>query len=47
MNEKLLDPETKTWVQAYCDGINAYVKHSKILPFEFYLTWTEWEEWKP
>ena len=32
-------------VQAYADGINAYAKNTKMLPFEFYLLWKDWDDW--
>ncbi len=45
MNAKLVDLETRVYLQAYADGINAYAKNVKLLPFEFYLFWIEWEDW--
>lgn len=47
MNAKLLDEETRSFVQAYCDGVNTYARQSRILPFEFYLSWSGWEDWTP
>jgi len=32
-------------VQAYANGINAYANSVKMLPFEFYLFWLNWEDW--
>ena len=45
MNAKLLDPESRAYLQAYADGINDYAKSLKLLPFQFYLTWAPWEDW--
>lgn len=39
------DNTTKKLVQAYADGINAYANSVKMLPFEFYLFWINWENW--
>lgn len=33
-------------MQAFCDGINAYAKNVRMLPFEFYLTFSKWEDWQ-
>lgn len=40
-----MDKDTKRIVQSYCDGINDYVKSTFVLPLEFYVFWTNWEEW--
>lgn len=32
-------------LQAYADGINNYARTVKMLPFEFYLFWINWEDW--
>ena len=40
-----MDEDTKRIVQSYCDGINDYVKSTFVLPLEFYVFWTNWEEW--
>jgi penicillin amidase len=45
MNAKLLDSESRAYLQAYADGINDYAKSLKLLPFQFYLTWAPWEDW--
>jgi penicillin amidase len=42
MNKKETDPETLKLLQAYADGINAYARSVKMLPFEFYLLWLDW-----
>ena len=46
MNRNHTDPETMKLLQAYADGINAYARSVKMLPFEFYLLWVNWEEWQ-
>jgi len=38
-----LDPETKALFQAYIDGFNEYVETLKVLPLEFWITWTTFE----
>jgi penicillin amidase len=38
--------EQRETMQAYADGINAYVAQSTILPMEFWLTRTTFEPWK-
>lgn len=45
MNTELLPEKIKKWLQAYVDGINSYAKIQNYLPLEFYLTWSEWEDW--
>ena len=45
MNAKILDPETRSFLEAFSNGINDYARNARLLPLEFYLTWTEWEEW--
>ena len=37
-----MDEQTLKYLQIYVDGINAYAKSIKMLPFEFYLFWLEW-----
>jgi acyl-homoserine lactone acylase PvdQ len=32
-NEKGIDEETRKYAQAYCDGINDFVKNTNFLPF--------------
>lgn len=45
VNKEHLDSQTRTLIQAYADGINSYAKTVKMLPFEFYLFWLNWEDW--
>jgi penicillin amidase len=47
--ECMKDPQTKTILQAYADGINAYVHNlpAKYYPIEFKLLDYAPEEWKP
>ena len=33
-------------MNAFCDGVNDYVKQMKVLPLEFWLTWQSFDEWK-
>ena len=39
--------ENFTWLQAYCAGINAYIRTAKRLPLEFSVLNYEPEPWKP
>jgi penicillin G amidase len=39
------DAQTLKLLHAYADGINAYARSVKMLPFEFYLFWLPWEDW--
>lgn len=41
-----LQPETRQILRAYCDGINAWVKHIGILPPEFVLLGFSPQEWQ-
>lgn len=34
-------------LEVYAQGINDFVKNMKVYPWEFYLTWTEFEPWTP
>jgi protein-S-isoprenylcysteine O-methyltransferase Ste14 len=42
INAGLISGEERDLMQAYCDGINDYAKNTRMLPFEFYLTFTKW-----
>ena len=41
-----MDEETRSYLQAYADGINAYAHSTSVLPLEFYLLWVTWEDWQ-
>ena len=41
------DKETKQLLQAYADGVNAFVKYSLTLPLEFQLAGADFEPWEP
>ncbi|MHB1415572.1 MAG: penicillin acylase family protein [Chloroflexota bacterium] len=46
--EQALDGETRAILQAYADGVNAYVAHlSGVLPLEFTLLRVDFEPWRP
>lgn len=45
-NAKGIGKEEREWAQAYADGINDYAKSINFLPFEFYLTFSTWEDWR-
>jgi len=38
------DPETVELYQAFADGVNDYVENARILPVEFWITWTKFEK---
>jgi len=38
------DPDTVELYQAFADGVNDYVENARILPVEFWLTWTKFEK---
>jgi len=42
-----LQPETKAAVQAYTDGINAYLESDPHLPFEFIILGYKPNPWRP
>ncbi len=42
-----LDDRTKKMIEAYCAGINAYIRSKKILSFEFFMIRHRPEVWKP
>lgn len=43
---KHISAEELAAMQAYADGVNAYVAQATILPLEFWLTGTSFEPWK-
>ena len=49
MSLNLLSKENKACLQAFADGVNAYVQESPLLPREFYThaIGTTFEPWKP
>jgi acyl-homoserine lactone acylase PvdQ len=47
MNAQNMDPQTRSYVESYVQGINDYAKSIKIWPIEFYLFWTSWENFTP
>jgi len=44
--KKHMKTEEMEIMQAYADGVNAYVAQATILPLEFWLTGTSFEPWK-
>ncbi|HEY7851096.1 MAG TPA: penicillin acylase family protein, partial [Ktedonobacterales bacterium] len=43
-----LDPSVRTELQAYCDGVNAFVAtHPHTLPLEFTILGVNWQPWTP
>jgi len=40
---EIIDNDSKELFQAFADGVNDYVSSSKILPLEFWLTWSSFE----
>ena len=42
-----LSKEELANLQSYVDGINAYVKRSSMLPWEYILLWFRFEPWQP
>lgn len=44
---KSLSDEERAALQAYADGVNAFVHDARILPPEFQLLWTGFEPWHP
>ncbi len=43
-----LDPSVRTELQAYCDGVNAFVAtHPHSLPLEFTVLGVKWQPWTP
>ena len=46
MNLEHMDEETRSYLQAYADGVNAYAHGAQVLPLEFYLLWLTWEDWQ-
>jgi len=44
---KLVQPGVLKLLKAYADGVNAYVAQMKILPLEFLLTGSKFEQWEP
>ncbi|MBA3530479.1 MAG: penicillin acylase family protein, partial [Ardenticatenales bacterium] len=42
-----LSSESKAYLQAYTDGVNAYMATNPTLPLEYQLLQVEWEPWEP
>ena len=42
-----MKPSTLIELQKYADGINSYVRKQHVLPCEYFLTWSYFEDWKP
>ena len=48
LEEAALSPEVRRLLQAYCDGVNAYVaSRNGVLPIEYTLLAVGFEPWKP
>ena len=45
INKNVTDPQTLKRLKLYVKGINDYAKNTKMLPFEFYLFWLNWDDW--
>ena len=45
--EKRLDATTSEDLKSYAEGVNAAVRRLTVLPPEYQLTWSRFEDWKP
>ena len=45
--EKRLDMNTATDLKSYAEGVNAAVRRLSVLPPEYQLTWSRFEDWTP
>ena len=46
-NLRTLDAETRTWLDAYAAGVNAFIASGPVLPPEFWITGVRPEPWSP